>query len=329
MKRREFITLIGGAAVAWPVVGQAQQGADIRRIGVLSPSAETDPELRAYITAFRDALEKLGWTDGRNVHIDTRWGNADSQRIEGYVTEIVGLKPDVILVSTTLVLQPLQRATRSIPIIFTQISDPVGAGIVASLAHPGGNITGFTPAEYSMYGKSLEVLKEIAPQVTRAAVVFNPAQKPQAGMLRAIEAVAPSLGVLLTAAGVRNAAEIERALDAFAREPSGGLVVLPNPVTEGNRKLIIAMSARLRLPAVYAFPFFARDGGLISYGVDLTDQYRQAASYVDRILRGESPAELPVQQPTKFRLLVNLKTAKALGLDVPPTLLVRADEVIE
>ena len=279
--------------------------------------------------AFRDALERIGWTDGRNVHIDTRWGNADGQRIQGYVTEIVGLKPDVILVSTTLVLQPLQRATRSIPIIFTQISDPVGADIVASLAHPGGNITGFAPAEYSMYGKSLEVLKEIAPHVTRAGVVFNPAQKPQAGMLRAIEAVAPSLGVRVTAAGVRNAAEIDRALDAFAREPSGGLVVLPNPVTEGNRKLIIAMSARLRLPAVYTFPFFAKDGGLISYGVDLADQYRQAASYVDRILRGESPAELPVQQPTKFRLLVNLKTAKALGLEVPPSLLARSDEVIE
>jgi putative ABC transport system substrate-binding protein len=328
MRRREFFTFVVSAA-AWPLVARAQQSAHMRRIGVLVPSFEADLEARANVTAFRDLLDKLGWMDGRNVHIDTRWGNADSKRIEGYVTELVGLKPDVILVSTTLVLQPLQRATRSIPVVFAQISDPVGAGIVASLAHPGGNITGFAPAEYTMYGKSLEVLKEIAPHVTRAAVVFNPVQKPQAGMLHAVEAAALSLGVQVKAVGVRNAAEIERAIDAFAREPSGGLVVLPNPVTEGNRKLIIAMAARLRLPAVYAFPFFVKDGGLISYGVDLVDQYRKAASYVDRILRGEKPADLPVQQPTKFRLLVNLKTAKVLGLKVPRSLLARADEVIE
>jgi putative ABC transport system substrate-binding protein len=328
MRRREFFTFVVSAA-AWPLAARAQQPAHMRRIGVLNPSFEADPEARANVTAFRDSLDKLGWMDGRNVHIDTRWGNADSKRIEGYVTEIVGLKPDVILASSGLVLQPLQRATRSIPIVFVSISDPVGAGIVASLAHPGGNITGFAPAEYTMYGKSLEALKEIAPQVTRAAVVFNPVQKLQAGILRAVEAAAPSLGVQVKAVGVRNAAEIERTIDAFAREPSGGLVVLPNPVTVGNRKLIIAMAARLRLPAVYAFPLFVKDGGLISYGVDLADDYRKAASYVDRILRGEKPADLPVQQPTKFRLLVNLKTANALGLKVPPSLLARADDVIE
>jgi putative ABC transport system substrate-binding protein len=219
--------------------------------------------------------------------------------------------------------------TRSVPIVFTQIVDPAGSGFVASLSHPGGNVTGFTPAEFSMYGKLLEVLKEIAPQVTRLAVVLNPDQKPQAGMWRAIEAAAPSFKVQLTAAGVRNATEIERAINAFARETNGGLIVLLNPVNSGNRKLIITMAAQHRLPAIYTFPFFVKDGGLISYGVDLVDQYQQAASYVDRILRGEKPAELPVQQPTKFALLVNLKTAKALGLEVPWFLQQRANEVIE
>jgi putative ABC transport system substrate-binding protein len=329
MRRRDFITFLGGAAAAWSPTAHAQQPAQIRRIGVLSPLAENDPEGRANMAAFRQALEKLGWTDGRNVRIDTRWGGADPERIRAYVTEIVSLQPDVMLVSTTLVLQPLQRATSSIPIVFTQISDPVGGGIVASLAHPGANITGFTPAEYSMYGKSLEVLKEVAPRVTRVAVIFNPEQKLQLGMLRAIEEAAPSFGVQVTAAGVRNATEIEHVIGSFALEPNGGLVVLPNPVTESNRRQIIAMAAQHRLPAVYSFPFFVKDGGLVSYGVDLVDQYRQAATYVDRILRGAKPADLPVQQPTKFRLLVNVKTAKALGLKIPESFLLRADEVIE
>jgi putative ABC transport system substrate-binding protein len=328
-QRREFITLVGGAAASWPLAARGQEPARIRRIGVLSPLAENDPEAQANVSAFRQALEMLSWTDRRNLHIDYRWGSGDSERIRAYAIELVGLKPDVFLVSTALVLQPLQQETRSIPIVFTQISDPVGSGFVASLSHPGGNVTGFAIAEFSIYGKSLEVLKEAAPHVTRVAVILNPEQKPQAGMWRAIEAVAPSFRVQLTAASVRNAAEIERAIDEFAHEPNGGLIVLPNPVNEGNRKLIITMAARHRLPAVYAFRFFVTDGGLISYGVDLADQYRQAASYVDRILRGEKPAELPVQQPTKFALVVNLKTAKALGLDVPPTLLSRADEVIE
>jgi putative ABC transport system substrate-binding protein len=329
VRRREFILALGGAAAACPLAARAQQLAHIRRIGVLSPFSENDSEAQANVSAFRHALEKLSWTVGTNLHIDYRWGSGDPERIRAYAIELVGLKPDVLLVSTALVLQPLQQQTRDIPIVFTQISDPVGSGFVASLSHPGGNVTGFTPAEFSMYGKSLEVLKEAAPHVARVAVILNPEQRPQAGMWRAIEAVAPSFRVQLTAAHVRNAAEIERAIDVFARQPNGGLLVLPNPVNEGNRKLIIAMAARHRLPAVYAFRFFVTDGGLISYGVDLADQYRQAASYVDRILRGEKPAELPVQQPTKFALVVNLKTAKALGLEVPPTLLARADEVIE
>ena len=328
MRRRHFIILLGAAAT-WPLAARAQTPARIRKIGILSAFAEDDPEARGNITVFRQALENLGWTDGGNARIDYRWGGADTARIRAYALELLGLKPDVFLVSTALVLQPLQQLTRDIPIVFTQISDPVGSGFIASLAHPGGNVTGFTPAEFSMYGKALEVLKEIAPHVTRVVVMLNPEQKPQSGMWRAIEAAAPTVRVQLTEAGVRNAAEIERTIEGLAREPNCGLIVLPNPVTEGNRKLIIAMAARHRLPAVYAFPFFARDGGLISYGVDLADQYRQAASYVDRILRGEKPGDLPVQQPTQFRLIVNLKTAKALGLRIPETFLLRADEVIE
>jgi putative tryptophan/tyrosine transport system substrate-binding protein len=329
VRRRQFITLLGGAAAGWPLAARAQTPARIRRIGILSAFAEDDPEARGNIAVFRQALENLGWTDGGNARIDYRWGSADAARIRAYALELLGLKPDVFLVSTALVLQPLQQLTRDIPIVFTQISDPVGSGFIASLAHPGGNVTGFTPAEFSMYGKALEVLKEIAPHVTRVAVMLNPEQKPQSGMWRAIEAAAPTVRVQLTEAGVRNAAEIQRTIEGLAREPNCGLIVLPNPVTEGNRKLIIAMAARHRLPAVYAFPFFARDGGLISYGVDLADQYRQAASYVDRILRGEKSADLPVQQPTKFALVVNLKTAKALGLQIPEAFLLRADEVIE
>ena len=241
----------------------------------------------------------------------------------------MGLKPDVILASSPLVLQPLLQETRSIPIVFTQITDPVGSGFVASLAHPGGNVTGFAIAEFSMYGKSLEMLKEVAPQVARVAVLLNPEQAPQAGMWRAIEVAAPSFRVQVTAADVRDSAEIERAIDSFARESNGGLIVLPNVPTIVHRGLIMALAARHRLPAVYSFRQFVREGGLISYGPDRLDQYRRAAAYVDRILRGEKPSDLPVQQPTKFELAINLKTAKALGLDVSPMLLARADEVIE
>ena len=329
MKRREFVTLLGGAAAAWPLAARAQQGGRVRRIGVLSAFAEADPEVQASLTAFLQALQKLGWTDGSNVRIDSRWGDANPARIRAQVKELVSLNPDVFLVSTALVLQPLLEESRSIPIVFTQIADPVSAGFVASLARPGGNITGFPVAEFATFGKLLEVLKEAAPHVTRVAVILNPDQRPQAGMLRAIEANAPAFKVQVTAAGARNAAELENAIDQFAREPNGGLIVLPNPVTLGNQRLIVDLAARHRLPAAYSYRYIVAEGGLISYGVDLLDQYRQAASYVDRILRGEKPAGLPVQRPTKFELVVNLKTAKALGLTVPRTLLARADEVIE
>jgi len=329
MRRRAFITLLGGAAAVWPLAARAQQGAQMRRIGVLMAFAESDSEAQANLTAFRQAFQMLGWTDSRNVRIDYRWGGADPQRIRADAIELVGLKPDVILASSPLVLQPLQQETRSIPIVFVQITDPVGSGFVSSLAHPGGNITGFTTGEFSMYGKSLEVLKEIAPQVTRVAVILNPEQIPQAWMWRAIEAVAPSFRVQLTAAGVHDSAEIERAIDTFARESNGGLIVLPNVPTIAHRDLIVRLAARHRLPAVYSDRHFVSGGGLIAYGNDRADQYRQAASYVDRILRGERPGDLPIQQPTKFELVINLKTAKALGLDVPPTLLARADEMIE
>lgn len=329
MQRRDFITLIGGAAAAWPLAVHAQQPGGMRRIGVLMAFAENDLDAQANITAFRQALQKLGWTDSGNVHIDYRWGAGDPERIRAYAIELVGLKPDVILAVSALVLQPLLQEARSIPIVFTQIGDPVGSGFVASMPHPGGNITGFTPAEFSMQGKKLEILKEVAPRVTRVAVLLNPEQIPQAGMWRAIEDVAPTFRVQLTAAAVRDPAEIERAIDIFARESNGGLIVLPSGLTIVHRGLIIALAARHRLPAVYQYRQFVTDGGLMSYGNDLADQYRQAASYVDRILRGEKPGDLPVQQPTKFELVINLRTAKALGLTVPPTLLDRADEVIE
>ena len=328
MTRRAFITLLGGAAV-WPMTVRAQQPERVRRIGVLMPFEESDSDAQANITAFRQALQVLGWTDSRNVRVDYRWGGGEAGRISTYARELVGLKPDVILVSSPLVLQPLLQETRSIPIVFTQITDPVGSGFVASLAHPGGNVTGFAIAEFSMYGKSLEMLKEVAPHVARVAVLLNPEQAPQAGMWRAIEAAAASFRVQVTAADVRDSAEIKRAIDSFASESNGGLIVLPNVPTIVHRGLIMALAARHRLPAVYSFRQFVAEGALISYGPDRLDQYRQAAAYVDRILRGEKPSDLPVQQPTKFELAINLKTAKALGIDVPPTLLARADEVIE
>jgi len=326
LKRREFITLLGGAT-AWPIAAHTQSS-PMRRIGVLNPFAENDPE-HANVAAFRQALEKLGWINGGNVRIDYRWGSADPARIRAQAKEIVAFKPDVILVSTALALQPLLQETRSIPMVVTRIVDPVGAGFVASLARPGGNLTGFTVAEFSLFGKLVELLKEIAPQVTRVAVIHHPDQAPQIRMLQAVEAAAKSIGVQVTAVGARDPAAVERAVNEFAREPGGGLIVFPNAVTEGNRKLIIAIAAQHRLPAAYGFRHFVADGGLISYGNDLADQYRQAASYVDRILRGEKPADMPVQQPTKFELVLNLKTAKTLGLDVPLFLQQRADEVIE
>ena len=330
MKRREFIGGAGGAvlsSLSWPIAARAQE--KVRRIGVLVAVAESDPEVRVNVAAFQQRLQQLGWVEGRNARIDYRWGGGDSARIRAQAKELVSLDPDVILVSTGLALQPLLQETSRIPIVFTQIVDPVGAGLVASLARPGGNLTGFTVAEFSIFGKLLELLKEVVPHMTRAAVILHPDQKPQAGMLRAIEAVAPSLRVELVASGVRDAAALERAIDQFAREPNGGVVVLPNPVTDGNRGLIIAMAERHRLPTAYFLRPSVVAGGLVSYGPDLADQFRQAATYVDRILRGEKPAELPVQQPTNYKLAINLKTAKALGIEVSPTLMARADEVIE
>jgi putative tryptophan/tyrosine transport system substrate-binding protein len=329
MRRREFIALVGGAAATAPLAARAQQAGPMRRIAVLMPFAENDPEAQANITVFREALQKLDWSDGRNVRIDYRWGGSDPERIRSYAIELVGLKPDVILVSTAQVLQPLRQETGSIPIVFTQLSEPVQNGFVASLAHPGGNITGFTTFEASIWGKALEVLEQVAPQVARVAVILNPDQAPQAGMLRAVEDAAPPLGVTATATPVHNAAEIERAIDVFARDPNGGLIVLPNGPTVVHRELIIALAARHRLPAIYPFRHFVEDGGLICYGNDLADQYRGAAAYADRILRGEKPADLPVLQPTKFELVINLTTAKALGLTIPASILSLADQLIE
>jgi len=332
MKRREFITLLGGAAaapLAWPLPLRAQQPERMRRIGVLMNLAADDPESSARVTAFAQGLQQLDWTDGRNVRIDTRWAAGDADRYRKSATELVALMPDVILATGTSAVAPLQQATRTVPIVFVNVVDPVGAGLVASLARPGGNATGFTLYEYGMSGKWLELLKEIAPRVTRAAVLRDPARAPGIGQFAAIQAVAPSLGVELSPVDVRDVGEIERAVTAFARSPNNGLIVTASPSAAVHRKLIVTMAARHQLPAVYPYRYFVTGDGLISYGPDSIDPYRRAAAYVDRILKGEKPADLPVQAPVKYQTVLNLKTAKALGLEVPPTVLVRADEVIE
>jgi putative ABC transport system substrate-binding protein len=330
LKRREVITLLGGAAAAWPLAARAQQGERMRRIGVLMNLAADDPESQRRMTAFVQGLQQLGWTDGRNVRIETRWGAADVDRFRSYAAELVALAPDVILAVGGAVVPSLLQATRTVPIVFTGTPDPVGAGFVESLARPGGNVTGFTPfLEFGISAKWLELLKEIAPHVTRAAVIRDPALATGVGQLGAIQSVAPSLGVELRPLGVRDAGEIERAITGFARSPNGGLIVTGSTLVVVHRNLIVTLAARHKLPAVYYERMFAAAGGLISYGPDQIDQYRQAAGYVDRILRGEKPADLPVQAPTKYDLVLNLKTAKAMGLTVPETLLARADEVIE
>ena len=329
MRRREFIACLTGAATAWPFVARAQQPERMRRIGILQVINKSDPELQRRTAVFVQGLQKLGWREGANLVIDYRYGADDSERIRLDAAELVGLNPDVIWTSGGLGLLSLKRATHSIPIVFTGVYDPIGSGYVASLARPGGNITGFTLGEFSMGGKMLEVLKEVVPQVSRVAVILNLEQPPHVAMWRAIEAMAPSFGVSLTATDVQDPAEVDRALEAFAREPNGGLIVLPGPITVNHRELILALAARHRLPAAYAFRFFATSGGLVSYGADPFDQSRQAAAYVDRILKGAKPEDLPIQQPTKFELVINLKTAKALGITVPSSLLARADEVIE
>jgi putative ABC transport system substrate-binding protein len=328
MQRREFITLVGGA-MAWPLGARAQQVERIRRIGVLIPLAADDPEAKARVAAFLQVLQQLGWTDGRNVRIDYRWGAGDADTIRKNATELAALAPDVILANGNAAAGSLLQATRAVPIVFVQVPDPVGAGFVDSLARPGGNATGFTPFEYSISGKWLELLKEIAPGVMRVAVIWDPAITAGIGQWAAIQSVAPSAGVEVSPVNMLDAPEIERAIAAFARSANGGLIVTASALAVIHRDLIVTLAARHKLPAVYYERFYVTGGGLISYGPDLIDQYRRAASYVDRILKGEKPADLPVQAPTKYILAINLKTAKALGLDVPVTVLARADEVIE
>ena len=329
MRRREFIKLLSGVATAWPLVARAQQGERVRRIGVLVLFAEADPEGQARVAVFVQTLQSLGWTTGRNVQIDIRWGVADAASSRRYASEMVALAPDVILTASSAATAAAQEATRTLPIVFVNVSDPVGAGYVASLARPGGNLTGFTFVEYGMSGKWLELLKEIAPRVSRVAILRDPTLAVGIGQLGAIQSVAPSFRVEATPIDVRNADEIERAIADFARVANGGLIVIANPVALIHRRLIVTLAAKHRLPTVYFLRVFVKDGGLISYGPDPVAPYGQAASYVDRILKGEKPADLPVQAPTKYELVINLKTAKALGLTVPDTLLARADEVIE
>jgi putative ABC transport system substrate-binding protein len=328
VKRREFITLLGGAA-AWPIAARAQQADRMRRIGALVGLLESDPEGQARIGAFRKGLQELGWFEGRNIQIEYRWAGADIARLQTHAAELVALKPEVIFAASGTPLAALHRETRTIPIVFTNASDPVDDGFVASWARPGGNITGLPMFEYAIAGKWLELLKRIAPQVTRVAVIYDPSQPSSAGFLHMIETGASSLAVGFTAAGARDAAQIEHAVTAFASQPNGSLIVFPSTVAAVHRDLIITLTARHRLPAIYPYRLFVATGGLASYSPDLLDLYRHAASYVDRILKGEKPADLPVQAPTKYDFIINLKTAKALGLDVPLQLQQLADEVIE
>jgi len=330
MKRREFISLIGGAAAAaLPLAARAQQGEPMRRIGALMSTAADDAEGQARIAAFQQGLQQFGWTIGRNVRIDSRWPAGDAERTRRYAEELVALAPDVVLATGSAAAAPLLQATRTVPVVFVIVPDPVGAGFVNSLARPGGNATGFIQFEYGISGKWLELLKQIAPGVRRAAILRDPAISAGIGQFGAIQAVAPSLGLETSPINVRAADEIERAIADFARSPNGGLIVTGSGLAIVHRHLIIALAAKHRLPAVYFQRTLVADGGLISYGADVLDQYRRAASYVDRILKGEKPADLPVQTPTKYELVINLKTAKALGLEIPSSVLARADEVIE
>jgi len=328
--RRKFLaTLLGGAAVACPLAARAQQSSRMRRIGVLMAMTADDPESAPRLASFAQGLQQSGWTIGQNVRVDYRWGGGNADNMRKYAAELVALTPDVILAHSSAAVAPLLRATRTIPIVFTTVSDPVGAGYVDSLARPGGNATGFLVWEYSIAGKWLELLKEIAPRVTRAAVLRESGIAAGPGLFAVIQAAAPSLGVEVRPVDTRDAGEIERAITAFAQGANGGLIVTGSPQALFHRGLIVALAVRERLPAVYFGRYFVTDGGLISYGPNYIDLFRRPAGYVDRILKGEKPADLPVQAPTKYELAINLKTAKALGLDVPPTLLARADEVIE
>jgi putative ABC transport system substrate-binding protein len=329
MNRREFISLLGGAAVAWPLAARAQQPERMRRIGVLLPATADDADFQVWLGAFQQALAQSGWSIGRNVRIDTRWAGGKADDVSRHAAELVATAPDVILAHGVTAIRPLLQASRTIPIVFPISGDPVGAGFVDSLARPGGNVTGFMTFEYSFAGKWLELLKEIAPSVTRAAVLRDASQGSGTSQFAVIQAMGPSLGVEVIPINLREVPEIERSLAVFARSANGGLIVVPGGSASFHRGLIVALAARHKLPAVYPGRHYVSSGGLISYEADYIDQYQRAAQYVDRILKGEKPADLPVQQSTKVEMIINLKTARALGLDVPPTLLARADEVIE
>jgi putative ABC transport system substrate-binding protein len=326
--RRKFIAVLGGAAATWPLAARAQQPERMRRIGVLFGAGADDPVTQAFYAALLQGLQQLGWTEGRNFRIDPRWGAGNAADARKYAAELVALAPDVI-VATGPTVGPLLQATRTVPIVFVIVPDPVGSGFVGSLSRPGGNATGFMQFEYSLSGKWLELLKQIAPGVTRAAVLWDPTIPSGIGQFAIIQSVAPSVGVEVTPVDIGDAAETERAVTAFAQAANGGLILTASVLAAFRRKLLITLAARHKLPAVYFERFFVADGGLISYGPDFVEQFRRAAAYVDRILKGEKPADLPVQAPTKYELAINLKTAKALGLTVPSSVLVRADDVIE
>ncbi len=328
-KRRGFITLLAGAAVAWPLAARAQQGERMRRIGVLMPHVQNNAVGQARIAALSQELQRLGWSVGRNLAIDVRWAGPFAPGVRKHAAELVAAAPDVILANGSVAVGPLLEVTRTVPIVFVIVPDPVGGGFVDNLAHPGGNATGFLQFEYGLSGKWLELLKQIAPGVTRAAIMRDPTSPTGTGQFGAIQSVAPALSVDVSPLGMSDAREIERAVAAFAHAPNGGLIVTGSALAQLHRDLIITLAARHKLPAVYFERAFVAAGGLVSYGPDLVDQFRRAAAYVDRILKGEKPAELPVQAPTKYETILNLKTAKALGLDIPPTVLARADEVIE
>jgi putative ABC transport system substrate-binding protein len=329
LKRREFITMAGGAATAWSLSARAQQTERMRRIGVLMGYPEGDPQAQANVTALRRGLEHLGWIEGRNVQIDYRWAGGDPDKARTFARELIGMTPNVIVPSTNQVTRILQQETRTIPIVFAFVGDPVGSGFVASLARPGRNITGFANFENSIGSKWVELFKEIAPRAERVGFVFNPDAAPNVGFFHAAESAAPSLEIKLAALAVRDATDIEQDITAFTSQPNGGLIVAPHAVTLGSRKLIIELAARHRLPAVYSDRYFAESGGLVSFGNNTADLFRRAASYIDLILKGAKPTDLPVQLPTKFELVINLKTAKTLGLIISESFLARADEVIE
>jgi ABC-type uncharacterized transport system substrate-binding protein len=328
IERRKFLAALGGAAAAWPLAARAQTK-QVRRIGVLMGLAAGDPEAQSRVVALENGLRELGWVKGRNLSIEYRWAG-DVSVLRDHAAELLAMAPDLILANSTPVTAALREQNRTVPIVFTQVTDPVGHGLVPNLAHPGGNLTGFTSFEFSIGTKWLEALKQTAPRVTRVAVVFNPESAPFAELfLRPVGAAAPSFAVASIGAAVRDPTDVDHVFDALAHEPNGGLMVLPDISMTNYREAIIALAARHRVPAIYPFRFFATSGGLMSYGTDVAEVFRRAAGYVDRILKGTNPGQLPIQAPTKYELVINLKTAKALGLDIPPTLIARADEVIE